>query len=91
MRSELVFQALLQVTNPFYLCQLTSKTSRGLHQKEGFASAQIINEALRLLARRPEAREVPAVVTEISHPPVLTTEVWTSAESRIDTESIVPA
>lgn len=91
MRSELVFQALIQVTNPFYLCQLTSKASRGLHEKEGFASAQVINEALRLLARKPEARQIPAVVSEVSHPPVLTTEVWTSAESRIDTESIVPA
>jgi hypothetical protein len=51
MRSELVFQALIQVTNPFYLCQLTSKASRGLHQKAGFSSAQVINEALKLLAR----------------------------------------
>ena len=91
MRSELVFQALIQVTNPFYLCQLISKASRGLHQKEGFASAQIINEVLRLLAKKPEAREMPAIASEISHPPVLTTEAWTSAESRIDTESIVPA
>lgn len=91
MRSELVFQALIQVTNPFYLCQLTSKASRGLRQTEGFSSAQVINEALRLLARRPEAREMPAIVSEISHPPVLFADVCTSAGSRIDTESIVPA
>ena len=91
MRSELVFQALIQVTNPFCLCQLTSKASRGLRRKEGISSTQVINEALRLLARKPEARQIPAVVSEISQPQVLTTEVWTSAESRIDTESIVPA
>ena len=70
MRSELVFQALIQVTNPFYLCQLTSKASRGLHQKAGVSSAQVINEALKLLARRPEAGGMPATAIEISHPPV---------------------
>jgi hypothetical protein len=66
MRSELVFQALIQVTNPFYLCQLTSKASRGLHQKAGFSSAQVINEALKLLARRPEAGGMRATAIEIS-------------------------
>lgn len=71
MRSELVFQALIQVTNPFYLCQLTSKASRGLHQKAGFSSAQVINEALRLLARRSQVQEMPAIVSEISHAPDL--------------------
>jgi len=91
MRSELVFQALIQVTNPFHLCQLTSKASRGLLQREGFSPAQVINEALRLLAKRPEARQIPAVVSEISHPQVLTTEVRTSTGSRIETEGIVPA
>jgi hypothetical protein len=70
MRSKLVFQALIQVTNPFYLCQLTSKASRGLHQKAGFSSAQVINEALRLLAKRSQAQEIPPIVSEIS-PPVL--------------------
>lgn len=53
MRSELVFQALIQVTNPFYLCQLISRASRSLHQKEGFASAQVINEALSFSPRSP--------------------------------------
>lgn len=68
MRSELVFQALIQVTNPFYLCQLTSKASRGLHQKAGFSSAQVINEALKLLAKRTQAQEMPLIVSEISAP-----------------------
>ena len=68
MRSELVFQALIQVTNPFYLCQLTSKASRSLHQKAGFSSAQVINEALRVLARKSQAKEMPLIVSEISAP-----------------------
>lgn len=60
MRSELVFQALEQVPNPFQLCHLTSKACRGLFRNAMVSSAQAINEAFEIVARKQSAPELPA-------------------------------
>jgi hypothetical protein len=52
MRSELVFKARTHVPNPFQLCRLTSKASRGLHGGAFVSTAQAINEAFEILARK---------------------------------------
>ena len=91
MRSELVFQALIQVPNPFWLCQLTSQASRRLYRTANVSSSSAINEALELLARKPELRETYPIATETHYPVVLPPEVCTSAQNSVDIESIVPA
>jgi hypothetical protein len=52
MGSELVFQALAQVQNPFYLCQLTSRTSHGFLRASMVSSAQAVSEAFEIVARK---------------------------------------
>lgn len=91
MRSELVFRALIQVPNPFWLCQLTSQASRRLYRTANVSSSSAINEALELLARKPELRETYPIVTETHYPVMLPPEVCTSAQNSVDIESIVPA
>jgi hypothetical protein len=90
-RSELVFQALIQVPNPFWLCQLTSQASRRLYRTANVSSSSAINEALELLARKPELRETYPIATETYYPVILPPEVCTSAQNSVDIESIVPA
>ena len=91
MRSELVFQAVIQVPNPFWLCQLTSQASRRLYRTANVSSSSAINEALELLARKPELRETYPIATETYYPVMLPPEVCTSAQNSVDIESIVPA
>ena len=89
MRSELVFQALIQVPNPFWLCQHTSQASRRLYRTTNASSSSAINEAFELLARKPELREAYPIATDTHYPVALPPEVCTSAQNSIDTESIV--
>jgi hypothetical protein len=51
MRSKLVFQALAQVRNPFQLCQLASKASRGFYRTTMVSSPHAINQAFEMVAR----------------------------------------
>jgi hypothetical protein len=65
MRSELVFQALAQVPNPFQLCQLASKASRGFYRTTMVSSPQAINQAFEMVAQKqpePEFSTVEAAV-----------------------------
>jgi hypothetical protein len=65
MRSELVFQALAQVPNPFQLCHLASKASRGFYHPTMVSSPRAINEALEMVARKrpqPESSTIEAAV-----------------------------
>jgi len=69
MRSELVFQALAQVPNPFYLCQLTSRTSHRFLRTSMVSSAQAVNEAFEMVARkqpRPESIVGAAVLADLA-------------------------
>jgi hypothetical protein len=91
MRSELVFQALIQVPNPFWLCQLTAQASRRLYRRANVSSASAINEAFEILARKPALREAYPIATETHHPAALPPEVCTSAQNSIETESMVLA
>jgi len=59
MRSELVFKARTHVPNPFQLCQLTSKASRGLHGGVFVSTPQAINEAFEILARKQPVAKPP--------------------------------
>jgi len=58
MRSQLVFKARIHVPNPFQLCQLTSKASRGLHGGAFISTSQAINEALELLSQESPAESI---------------------------------
>jgi hypothetical protein len=57
MRSKLVFQALAQVRNPFQLCQLASKASRGFYRTTMVSSPHAINQAFEMVARRQPPHE----------------------------------
>ena len=89
MRSELVFQALIQVPNPFCLCQLTSQASRRLHRTANTSSTLAINEAFELLARKPNLiRGAYPIAIETDYPVVLPPEAGTSAQNEL---GILPA
>ncbi len=60
MRSELVFRALLQVSNPYQLCQLATKATRKLHKPNTRVEATISDVLNRFHAANPEA-ETPRV------------------------------
>jgi hypothetical protein len=69
MRSEQVFQALAQVPNPFYLCQLTSRTSHGFLRASMVSSAQAVSEAFEIVARKqpqPESTVEAAVLADLA-------------------------
>jgi len=66
MRSELVFRALLQVSNPYRLCQLVTKATHKLHKPNTRMEVTISEVLNRFHTANPEA-ESPKVA-QMAHP-----------------------